>query len=150
MDPVLRAIVPLAAVMLLLVAVMLLGVVVPSARADSGAALSCPEGMAPIPAGTYRIGAGGQRPEEGPPALVRLSPFCIGTREVTNRQFAAFVEATGYRTVAERPLSTEQFPGLSAAERAPGSVVFHPLAPGEPVGPIAGWQWVSGADWSHP
>ena len=145
-----RAIVPLAAAMLLLVAVMLLGVVVPSARADSGAALSCPEDMARIPAGAYRIGAGGQRPEEGPPARVRLSPFCIGTEEVTNRQFAAFVEATGYRTVAERPLSAEQFPGLAAAERAPGSLVFRPLAPGEPVGPIAGWQWVNGADWRHP
>jgi formylglycine-generating enzyme required for sulfatase activity len=106
--------------------------------------------MAVIPGGTYRLGAGGQRPEEGPPAKVRLSPYCLATHEVTNRQFAAFVDATGYRTVAERPLPADQFPDLSDGERAPGSLVFRPLVPEEPVGPMAGWQWVAGADWRHP
>ncbi|EDY38422.1 conserved domain protein [Cyanobium sp. PCC 7001] len=119
-------------------------------RVPPAHAFACPDGMVAIPAGSYRIGAGGQRPEEGPPALVRLSPFCLATHEVTNRQFAAFVEATGYRTVAERPLSREQFPTLSVAERAPGSLVFRPLDPGEPIGPMAGWHWVPGADWRHP
>ncbi len=38
-----------------------------------------------------------------PPHRVRLSrPFLVGAREVTVGQFRSFVEATGYRTVAER------------------------------------------------
>jgi formylglycine-generating enzyme required for sulfatase activity len=141
---------PLAVVIGVLVVSMLLGTHVQPAQALPAQPRSCPDGMALIPGGTYRIGAGGQRPEEGPPAKVRLSPYCLATHEVTNRQFAAFVDATGYRTVAERPLPADQFPDLSDGERAPGSLVFRPLAPEEPVGPMAGWQWVAGADWRHP
>ena len=105
--------------------------------------------MAPIPGGSYRIGAAGLLPEEAE-APVRLGPFCIARTEVTNRAFAAFVAATGYRTQAEQPLPQEQFPGLSAAERRPGSVVFRPPSPGEPLAELSWWQWVPGADWRHP
>ncbi|WP_371734011.1 formylglycine-generating enzyme family protein [Synechococcus sp. CCY 9618] len=113
------------------------------------AAEMCPAGMVPIPGGRYRIGAAGRLPEEAE-APVRLRPFCLGQTEVTNRQFAAFAAATGYRTQAERPLPAEPFPELSAAERRPGSVVFHPPAPGEPVQELSWWRWVPGADWRHP
>jgi len=112
---------------------------------------SCPPSMAPIPGGSYRIGAAGRLPEEAEAkAPVRLQPFCIARTEVTNRAFAAFVAATGYTTQAERPLPQEQFPELSAAERRPGSVVFRPPSPGEPLGELSWWQWVPGADWRHP
>ncbi len=109
----------------------------------------CPPAMAPIPGGRYRIGAAGRLPEEAE-ATVRVRPFCLGRTEVTNREFAAFVEATGYTTQAEQPLTTEQFPGLSAAERRPGSVVFRPPLPGRPVQELSWWHWVPGADWRHP
>ena len=105
--------------------------------------------MAPIPGGSYRIGAAGLLPEEAE-APVRLGPFCIARTEVTNRAFAAFVAATGYRTQAEQPLPQEQFPELFAAERRPGSVVFRPPSPGEPLAELSWWQWVPGADWRHP
>ncbi len=119
--------------------------------APAPAADPCPPSMAPIPGGRYRIGAAGRLPEEAPSeAPVRLQPFCIARTEVTNREFAAFVAATGYRTQAEQPLPQEQFPELSAAERRPGSVVFRPPSPGEPLAELSWWQWVPGADWRHP
>jgi sulfatase modifying factor 1 len=111
---------------------------------------ACPAGMTAIPGGSFRIGAAGSLPEEQGGGRVRLSPFCLGTLEITNHQFAAFVAATGYRTVAERPLSSEQFPTLSASDRRPGSVVFRAVA-GEPaIEELSWWHWVPGADWRHP
>lgn len=78
---------------------------------------------------------------ERPVHAVCLSPFAIATTTVSNAQFAAFVEATGYETDAE------QF-GSSA--------VFHlAIRAGEAdvVGPVAGSEWwleVRGADWARP
>jgi formylglycine-generating enzyme required for sulfatase activity len=114
------------------------------------AADQCPPSMAPIPGGRYRIGAGAQLPEEQPAGSLRISPFCLDRTEVTNDRFAAFVAATGYVTVAERPLSTEQFPGLKASERAPGSLVFLPVSGEGPIEELSWWHWVRGADWRHP
>jgi formylglycine-generating enzyme required for sulfatase activity len=79
--------------------------------------------------------------------------------EVTNAQFGAFVEATGYVTVAERPIDWEQFkkqlppgtPRMSDEELMPGSLVFTP--PARAVGlDDAGhwWSWVTGACWRRP
>ena len=96
---------------------------VPALAADP-----CPASMALIPGGSYRIGAGAQLPEEQPVRRLRINPFCLDRTEVSNDRFAAFVAATGYVTVAERPLSADQFPELTASERAPGSVVFQPVA----------------------
>ncbi len=86
------------------------------------AAGPCPSSMAFIPGGTYRIGAAAQLPEEQPGRRLRISPFCLDRTEVSNDRFAAFVAATGYVTVAERPLSAEQFPELKASERAPAAI----------------------------
>ena len=83
--------------------------------------------MTLIPGGSYRIGASAQLPEEQPSRRLRFSPFCLERTEVSNDRFAAFVAATGYVTVAERPLSIEQFPELQTSERAPGALVFQPV-----------------------
>ena len=88
--------------------------------------------MVAIPGGTFWMGAGEDSlalPREFPAHPVTLSPFLMDAHEVTNRQFAAFVEATGYVTVAERPLDwaelkTQLPPGTprpSDADLAPGS-----------------------------
>ena len=42
--------------------------------------------------------------------------------QVTNEQFAAFVDATGYVTVAERPLDPADFPARPAENLVPGSL----------------------------
>lgn len=112
----------------------------------------CPSDMVYIPGGTFAMGA--DNPdfvEEKIAEDVTVSSFCIELHEVTNAQFAQFVEATGYVTVAERPLSKEQFPDLTEAERAPGSLVFQPPEEGiQQVAYLSWWHWQPGADWRHP
>ena len=58
--------------------------------------------MVHLPGGTFTIGFNGGHDDERPVHLVRLKPFLMDRHEVTNRQFAEFVAATGYVTQAER------------------------------------------------
>jgi formylglycine-generating enzyme required for sulfatase activity len=106
--------------------------------------------MVGIEGGTFRMGSNNHYPEERAAEEVTVSGFCLDRYEVTNAQFAQFVEETGYVTVAERPLSAEQFPSLSEEQRAPGSLVFDQPPPGQTVGELGWWQWMPGADWRHP
>ncbi|MGK7916569.1 MAG: formylglycine-generating enzyme family protein, partial [Prochloraceae cyanobacterium] len=89
--------------------------------------------------------------EEKAIAKVRVDSFCIDTYEVTNAEFAKFVQDTGYLTIAERPLSQEQFPNLSAEERKPGSLVFQPPEKGvKQLAYMSWWHWIKGANWQNP
>jgi formylglycine-generating enzyme required for sulfatase activity len=71
--------------------------------------------------------------------------------EVTNEEFARFVQATGYVTVAERTPTAEEFPTAPRESLVAGSVVFDP--PARPV-PLADrlrwWSYVVRASWRHP
>ncbi|MEL6739095.1 MAG: SUMF1/EgtB/PvdO family nonheme iron enzyme, partial [Planctomycetota bacterium] len=80
----------------------------PAAPAENATAST--EGMVWIPGGTYRMGSTDPlaRPDESPVHLVSLAGFWMDRTEVTNAQFAAFVEATGYVTVAERPVDWDE------------------------------------------
>jgi formylglycine-generating enzyme required for sulfatase activity len=90
-------------------------------------------------------------PDEGPARAVTVDAFWIDTHAVTNRAFAAFVDATGHVTVAERPLDPADFPGAPVENLQPGSLVFTP-APG----PVdlrhlsQWWTWTPGASWRRP
>jgi formylglycine-generating enzyme required for sulfatase activity len=90
-------------------------------------------------------------PEEAPSHRVRVDPFSIDAVAVTNDQFAEFVAATGYVTVAERPLDAADFPGAPAENLVPGCMVFTPTR-----GPVdlrhisQWWTWKPGASWKHP
>lgn len=112
--------------------------------------LACSTGMTKIHGGTFTIGANNEFPEEKPAQSITVQDFCIDTHEVTNQQFAKFVEDTGYITMAERPLSVAQFPKLTEEERSPGSVVFQPIPEGQPFQELSWWHWVQGANWRHP
>ena len=82
---------------------------------------------------------------------VRLSGYWIDKNLVTNAQFAHFVAATHYVTVAERKPKAEDFPNAPPEVLVPGSVVFTP--PSHPVPLDNGMQWwsyVPGANWRHP
>ena len=110
------------------------------------------QGMASISAGTFWMGSDDpQFPDAAPRHQVRLDAFWIDKTTVTNEQFAAFIAATGYVTVAEKPLDPKQFPGVPAEQLVPGSVVF--TAPDGPVdlrNPANWWRVIAGADWRHP
>ncbi len=97
-----------------------------------------------IKGGTFTPGNDASYPEEksGPP--VTVVAFQIDTHEVTNAQFAAFVSATGYKTLAERGAAGN--PAVPKEQQVPGGAVFIMPAPG--VKP--GWQFVPGASWRHP
>lgn len=95
-------------------------------------------GMVSIKAGAMLMGAKPLREEEGPPHRVEITAFLIDRTDVTNAEFAAFIAATGYITVAERGPN-------------PSSLVFSPPEGDQPVGDIADWwRIVPGADWRHP
>ena len=98
-----------------------------------------------VAGGVFAMGdaRGDGRPADGetPVHPVRLGEFSIDATPVTNADFAAFVDATGYATEAEVFGS---------------SAVFHLVvsAPAEDVlgrAASAPWWWdVRGADWRHP
>lgn len=101
--------------------------------------------------GTFRMGSDAFYPEERPVHGVHVRPFEIARYAVRNREFAEFVEATGYVTVAERELDPADFPDVDPAGLEPGSLVFTPTS-----GPVdlrdwrQWWRWVPGASWRHP
>lgn len=119
------------------------------------------EGMVWIPGGTFLMGSTDPlaRPDEAPVHPVTVDGFWMDRTEVTNAQFAAFVRATGYLTLAERPVDWDELkkqlppgtPRPSDEVLAPGSLVFHPTE-----GPVdlrrydLWWSWTNGASWRHP
>ncbi len=107
--------------------------------------------MAWIPGGTFAMGSGDHYPEEAPVQRVTVDGLWVDVHQTTNRQFAAFAEATGYVTLAERPLDAADFPGAPPANLVPGSMVFTPTP-----GPVdlrhlsQWWTWTPGACWRRP
>ena len=107
--------------------------------------------MCRIPGGTFLMGAEQSYPEEAPVRAVAVSGFRMDAYAVTNAEFAAFVAATGYRTLAERPLDPAAYPGADPALLAPGSVVFFMPAAKVSMHDIRSrWTYVPGACWRHP
>jgi formylglycine-generating enzyme len=71
--------------------------------------------------------------------------------DVTNEQFAAFVKATGYVTIAERAPTRAEFPDAPAEDLVAGSLVYSLTA--QPVALddyLQWWSYVAGASWRHP
>ena len=104
-----------------------------------------------IPGGTFTMGSDVHYPEEAPAREVEVSGFWLSRTTVTNAAFAGFVEATGYVTVAERPLDPAQFPGAPAENLVPGSMVFTRTAAAVDLRHLSQWwTWTPGASWRHP
>lgn len=82
---------------------------------------------------------------------VYVDGYWMDKTEVTNRQFAKFVKATGYKTVAELVPRTEDFPYTPKEKLVAGSIVFSPPYSAVPLTDATRWwQYRSGADWRHP
>ena len=120
-----------------------------------------PSGMKYIPKGKFIMGGRGEQalPREFPQHPVQVDAFFIDSTEVTNRQFAEFVEETGYVTLAERPVDWEQLskllpPGTPKPPEenlAAGSLVFVPRKDVVDLSNhLQWWGWTRGASWRHP
>lgn len=102
-----------------------------------------------IAGGEFLMGGDHYR-EEGPVTKARVGDFRIDRTEVTNAQFAEFVEATGYVTMAEKGIDPAEMPGLPSAMQVPGSLVFTPPDDLQHASHATWWQFTPGADWRHP
>lgn len=115
-----------------------------------------------LPGGLFEMGSLNTVPDEFPPHAVQLDGFWMDATEVTNQQFKAFVDATGYLTTAERAPELRSIqPGSELANvqilpemNQPGSICSLQLSSRNEIDPNRGayswWQYVPGANWRHP
>src|SRR5688572_13970300 len=113
---------------------------------------SPPKGMVWIPGGTFWMGCEGcGMPDALPVHLVEVDGFWMDRAPVRNAGFEQFVKATGYVTVAERPLDARDFPGIPKEMLVPGSAVFTATSRPVPLdNPLQWWRYTPGASWKHP
>jgi sulfatase modifying factor 1 len=180
-KPVIDKKVALLAVLLLLASVCLnsLGFLFLSVQADSHSSVGAgvafgptvpnkqpapsraPDGMVWIFGGEFSMGAqdppdmgtvGMQATKDSRPIhRVYVDGFFMDKTDVTNAQFAAFVKATGYVTVAERTPRAEDFPGAPPENLVAGGVVFSPPEHAVALNDhFQWWSYVKGANWRHP
>jgi len=121
-----------------------------------------PAAMVWIPGGEFSMGA--QDPPDMNDAVgmkattdsrpihrVYVDGFWMDQTEVTNAQFAEFVKATGYVTLAERTPRAEEFPGVPLERLVAGSVVFSPPSHAVPLdNHFSWWSYVKSANWRYP
>lgn len=133
----------------------------PTIENKAPAPTPAPSGMVWIPGGEYSMGSddptplvcGGpdSMPDARPVHRVYVDGFWMDITEVTNAQFAEFVKATGYRTVAEIAPTKEEFPTAPPENLKAGSTVFTPTD--KPVAlnnHFQWWRYQHGANWRHP
>lgn len=126
----------------------------PTPRPDGDA----PDGMVWVPGGDFTMGSDDGGPYEAPAHAMNVAGFWMDQHEVTNRQFRAFVSATGYVTVAEQAPRFEDFPTMTREQfdqtvgtLAAGAMVFVPPARGtRQVQRESWWAYVPGASWRQP
>ncbi len=98
--------------------------------------------------GCFTIGDKPLYPEERPSREACVGPFEMTSTEITNAQFTAFTEATGYLTRAERGWQAHEPLGPGVA-LPPGSAVFT-LPDGGTQRELDWWRMVEGANWREP
>ena len=123
--------------------------------------VAIPEGMVWIPGGEFSMGGvnpvgitegGHEHMEDARPVhRVYVDGFYMDETEVTNAEFAKFVNATGYVTIAEKKPTTEDLPGVPSENLVAGSIVFTPPAQRVSLNDyLQWWSYIPGADWKHP
>jgi len=120
-----------------------------------------PRGMVWIPGGEFSMGAAdppdmdmvGMRAttDSRPIHRVYVDGFFMDKTDVTNAQFAEFVKATGYVTIAEKTPTQAEFPGAPPENLVAGGVVFSPPDHEVPLNDhFQWWSYVKGANWRNP
>lgn len=123
--------------------------------------MNTPQGMVYIPAGEFVMG--GKTADaywnELPAHTVQVAAYFMDETEVTNRQYMAFITATGYKTVAERDVDWESLKKQLPPDVAKphdsllqaGSLVFEATSKAVNLSDFTQWwRWTTGADWLHP
>ena len=104
-----------------------------------------------VGAGQFLMGSDTQYPEESPVIECSVDAFRIARAPVTNQEFAAFIAATNYVTLAEQPVDAIALGLADGASVGAGSLVFASTS-----GPVdlhdwrQWWRWSPGASWRKP
>ncbi len=107
--------------------------------------------MVTVPGGHFLMGSADFYPEERPVREAAVGTFLIDATPVTNNQFRDFAVATGYTTVAERPVTAADYPDADPLLLTPGSLVFHRTSGPVDLRDVRNWwSYTPGADWRHP
>lgn len=135
---------------------------VPTAPRPAGPA---PQGMVWIGGGTFTMGSDADVawPTEHPAHRVTVGGFWMDATEVTNARFAAFVEATGWVTAAERPVERAELVAagvppemITDTDLLPSALVFETRADAVHADRVVDfdftqiWHVRPGANWRHP
>jgi sulfatase modifying factor 1 len=133
----------------------------PTVENKTATPANIPSGMVWIPGGEFSMGAqedaslndvGMQATTDSRPIhKVYVDGFWMDTTDVTNGEFAKFVNATHYVTIAERKPRAEDFPDAPPENLVAGAVVFSPPDHMVPLNDhYQWWSYVKGANWRHP
>jgi len=118
------------------------------------------EGMVFIKGGTFEMGGDNKqaREDEFPKNKTIVGDFWMDVTEVTNAQYARFVEATGWETIAERTVDLEEImaqlpeganpPPPESLE--PFALVFKSPESNNAQYINQWWDMVKGANWKYP
>jgi sulfatase modifying factor 1 len=106
-------------------------------------------GMVWIPGGLFTMGSDSYYREEYPPNPTKVDGFWLSQTEITNAQFSSFVQATGYKTLAERGITNPLDPSAPSLK---GSAVFNVPGKANSIGieTMSWWSFVEEANWRHP
>jgi sulfatase modifying factor 1 len=116
---------------------------VSAGRGDAGDPSTATNRLLSLDGGRFLMGSNESAyPEdgEGPVRRIDLDPFDIAATAVSNREFATFVSATGYRTTAEQFGESFVFGGLLPDD----------FPPTQAVAAAPWWRLVEGSSWRHP
>jgi formylglycine-generating enzyme required for sulfatase activity len=114
-----------------------------------------------IPGGEFVMGTDSELgwEDERPAHRVRVDGFFLDAHEVTNADFAKFVESTRYVTTAEQTPDVEEImsqlpPGTPPPAKellVPGALVFTMTTEAVPLDDVSRWwKWTPGANWRSP
>ena len=123
-----------------------------NASPAGGSAGPAAAGMVWVPGGEFWMGSDAPPFADARPVhRVHVDGFWMDATEVTNEQFKAFVDATGYVTVAERRPDPRDYPGVQPDKLVAGAIVFTPPGGAVPLdNALRWWTYVPGAHWRQP
>lgn len=124
-------------------------------------ASKAPQGMVWIPGGEFSMGSNvedeslcslkGVTKDAAPIHRVYVDGYFMDETEVTNEEYAKFVKATGYVTVAEQKPTKEEFPTADEENLVAGSVIFTPTPSAVNLNNfLQWWNYIPQTDWKHP